>query len=64
MKVRPPNLQVVVSVGTMQLALSIVITQVPTSVAIMQVLRFYCNANMSVLLSATIMLVDLFVAII
>ena len=32
-----------VSVGTMQLTLSIAITQVSMSVVIMQVLRFYCN---------------------
>ena len=32
-----------VSVGTMQLTLSIAIIQVPMSVAIMQFLRFYCN---------------------
>ena len=32
-----------VSIGTMQLTLSITIMQVPTSVAIMQVLRFCCN---------------------
>ena len=44
----------------MQLTFSIAIMQVPTSVAIMQYLRFYCNY---VVLSATFMLVDLFVAI-
>ena len=36
-------LQVAVSVGTMQLTLSIVIMQVPTSVAFLKVSRFYCN---------------------
>ena len=32
-----------VSVGTMQLTLSKAVMQVPTSVVIMQFLRFYCN---------------------
>ena len=45
----------------MQLTIPIAITQVPTSVAIMQVLRFYCNFQ--VVLSTKIMLVDHFVAI-
>ena len=36
-------LQLAVSVETMQLTLSIAIILVPTSVAIMQFLRFYCN---------------------
>ena len=31
------------SVGTGQLTLSIAIMQVPTSVAVMQVLKFYCS---------------------
>ena len=45
----------------MQLTVSIAIKQVPTSVAIMQVLRFY--SNYVALLSTTLMLVDLFIAI-
>ena len=36
-------LQVAVSFGPMQMTLSIAIMQAPTSVAITQVLRFYCN---------------------
>ena len=32
-----------VSVGTMELTFSMAIMQVPTSVAFLQVLRFYCN---------------------
>ena len=50
-----------VTVGTMQLTLSMVIMQVPTSVAILRVLRFYCNFVL--VLSATLTLVDLFVAV-
>ena len=46
----------------MQLTLSIAIMQVPTSVEIVQALRFYCNF-MLVVLSATVMFVDLPVAI-
>ena len=49
-----------VSVGTMQVT-PIVIMQIPMSIAVMQVLTFYCNYVGD--LSATVMLVDLFVAV-
>ena len=50
-----------VSVGTFLLTLSIAIMQVPTSVAIMQVLRFYCNYVGGT--SGTLILVGLFLSV-
>ena len=50
-----------VFVRTIQLTLSLAIMEMPTSVAIMQVLRFYSNYVGDT--SATLMLVDLFVAV-
>ena len=43
MKVSVVNSAGPVSVGTMQVTLSIAITKVRTCVAIMQVFRFFCN---------------------
>ena len=45
----------------MQLTLSIAFKQVPTTAAVMKILKFYCNNVL--LLSTALLLVDLFVAI-
>ena len=47
----------------MQLALSMAIMQVPTSVAIMQVLMFYCDYIGGTFCDTYVMLVNIFVAV-